>query len=276
MKYGIYFPNFRTYADPRRSADLAREAELAGWDGVFVWDHVWASIGLGPGQPVADPWVMLAAIACTTERVRIGPLVTPVARRRPWKLAREIVTLDHLSNGRVIFGAGLGTPVEEYEAFGENSDAKVRARKLDEGLAIVAGLLSGEPFDFEGDLYSVSQVNFAPRPVQKRIPVWIGGNWPAKPPFRRAARWQGVMPLTSEGFPNPGDLEQAAQFVTSEREADEPFDIVACGFTETASDTGPVASMHNSGATWWLESFHDDLRTWEATLERARQGPPRI
>src|SRR5262245_5406197 len=125
MRHALYVPNSRSYADPRRLADLAHDAEAAGWEGVFIWDHVWTSIGLAPGQPTADAWIALAAMAAATERVLLGPMITPLARRRPWKVARELVTLDHLSGGRMVFGAGLGMPLEEFTAFDEDGDARV-------------------------------------------------------------------------------------------------------------------------------------------------------
>ena len=276
MRFGVYVPNFRSYADPRRLADLARQAEAAGWDGIFIWDHMWMSLGLGPGQPVADPWVALAAIATATERLRLGPMVTPVARRRPWKLARELVTLDHLCGGRVIFGVGLGMPIEEYEAFGESADARTRAHRLDEGLEILAGLLSGQPFSFEGGQFRLREVHFGPSPVQKRIPVWVGGNWPAKPPFRRAARWDGVMPISAHGFPAVEDVAQAAAYVREHRRSNGPYDVVVCGMTRSAMETAPVTAMREVGATWWLESFHDDLMPYDAAVDRIAQGPPRL
>ena len=139
VRFGISVPNFAEYADPRLLTALAREAEAAGWDGFFLWDHI--LIERSWRMPMADPWVALAAIAAATERIRLGPLVTPLARRRPWKVARETVTLDHLSGGRTILGVGLGHPPEaEYAAFGEEPDARVRALKLDEGLDVLTGL----------------------------------------------------------------------------------------------------------------------------------------
>ena len=149
MRFAINVPNFGTYSDPRTAADLAREAEDAGWDGFFVWDHI---LGAREWQvPIADPWVLLSAVAMRTERIRLGPMVTPIPRRRPWKLARETVTLDHLSRGRLVLGVGLGFPPDaEFEQFGEDGDPRVRAAKLDEGLAVLTGLWSGQPFRLRG------------------------------------------------------------------------------------------------------------------------------
>ena len=197
VKHGVDFPPFEEFADPRFMAELAYEAEQAGWDGVFTWDHVW----LGMKEPFADPWVALSAVAMRTERVRIGAMVTPLARRRPWQVARATVSLDHLSDGRLIFGAGLGSPPDtEFGVFGEETDRKIRARKLDEGLDVLAGLWSGEPFSYEGEEYRIDDVTFLPKPMQQpRIPVWVGGQWPNRAPFRRAARWDGAFPTANDG-----------------------------------------------------------------------------
>ena len=168
-------------------------AEQSGWDGVFIWDHV---AYREPGWPVADPQVAVAALAATTKHIRLGVLVVALPRRRPWKVARELASLDVLSGGRASFGAGLGSQaLEEYEAFGEQGDAKVRAERLDEALEVVVGLWSGAPFTYQGKYYTVTNGQFLPRPLQQpRIPVWIAGRWPARRPFARAARWDGVFP----------------------------------------------------------------------------------
>lgn len=277
MRFAVDVTNFRSYADPRRLVDLAREAEAAGWDGFFIWDHVWQSLGLGPGQPAADPWVALGAIAAATERVRLGPMVTPVARRRPWKVARELLTLDHLSGGRVVFGAGLGAPPEEFTAFGEEDDARVRAAKLDEGLEIIRGLLTGEPFSFDGEHYRLTDVHFRPKPVQDRIPVWIGGGALAKRPMQRAARWDGVFPMGSGGgFVLPDEFAEACAFVRQQRTSDGPYDFVVAGLTPSATESTMVAAFRDAGATWWLETLHDDIAPYETALARVRQGPPQL
>ena len=174
MRYGISIPNFGDWADPRTMVGLARDAEAAGWDGFFLWDHIRFT---ATPVPVQDPWVLLSAIAAHTERLILGPMVTPLPRRRPWVVARQAVSLDHLSNGRVLLGIGIGEPVDlEYAAFGEDPDRKVRAEKLDEALAIIAGLWSGEEFSFTGVHYRLEPMRFAPRPVQQpRIPIIVAG-----------------------------------------------------------------------------------------------------
>ena len=155
MRFGVYLPNFGDHAEPARLVELARAAEQAGWSGFFLWDHVQRAGRRGvTGARLVDPWIALAAIAVATERLTLGPLVTPLARRRPWVVARAAVTLDHLSGGRLVLGVGLGAPPEaEFSAFGESPDPRARAEKLDESLAILAGLWRAEPFSFEGVHY---------------------------------------------------------------------------------------------------------------------------
>jgi alkanesulfonate monooxygenase SsuD/methylene tetrahydromethanopterin reductase-like flavin-dependent oxidoreductase (luciferase family) len=186
MQFAVDIPNIGDFADPHTVAELAHEAEECGWDGFFLWDH----IGADWPVPLTDPWVLLAAVALRTSRVRLGPMVTPLPRRRPWKLAREAVTLDHLLRGRLILGVGIGGG-GEYSCFGELDDARAHGAMLDEGLTVLQGLWSGEPFSFSGAHYQIHGAHFLPRPAQAQIPVWVAGIWPNKPPFRRAARWDG-------------------------------------------------------------------------------------
>jgi alkanesulfonate monooxygenase SsuD/methylene tetrahydromethanopterin reductase-like flavin-dependent oxidoreductase (luciferase family) len=281
IRYGISVPNFADYADPRVVAALAREAEAAGWDGFFVWDHMLFMPGFR--EPVADPWILLAAIATATERVRLGPLITPVARRRPWKLARETVTLDHLSNGRLIFGAGLGHPPDaEFAFFGEEGDAQVRAQKLDEGLDILAGLWSGEPFRYGGEQFQIEEVTFLPTPLQApRIPVWVAAYWPRKAPFRRAARWDGVVPgSVGTGWNDLmplADVRAALACIREQRAGDMPFDLVLRGIstgTDRERDRATIAPYAEAGMTWWIEHLHGYRGPFDAMRARIRLGPP--
>lgn len=281
MKYGIYMPPGEDFADPRSLADLAREAEQAGWDGFFIWDHM----VLGCSERVLDPWVGLAAVAMVTSRIRIGTMVTPIPRRRPWKLARETATLDRLSGGRLILGVGIGVGQAEWDDLGEESDLKSRGEMLDEGLQVLTGLWSGQPFSFQGKYYQVKNARFLPTPIQPRIPIWVGGFWPNKAPMRRAARWDGVYPLF-DVWQDPGKLavfKECVAFLRDQRPAVQPFDILAIGSTRTKEDNDPPRAYEAAGATWWMEAVDPwdfgwaDSGPWpiEAMRQRVRLGPPR-
>lgn len=283
MKYSVCMPNFGPFSDPRYVADLARLAESAGWDGFFVWDHVTFRAAERPH--VADPWILLTAVALATERIRLGTLVTPVARRRPSKLARETVTLDRLSGGRLVLGVGLGSPVEdEYGAFGDTTDLRVLADRLDEGLEVLDRLWSGEPVRYEGTQFTVRDVTFTPTPVQHpRIPVWVAGVWPHRRPMRRAARWDGVVPLASDPAnpfrqPTPAELRDVVELVGAERAQagrDGPFDVVVAGGTpgdDARAARAIVAPLADAGATWWNEGL--ESMSPEQVRARIRQGPP--
>lgn len=278
-RFGLFFPNFGPFGDPDVLMMLASEAERSGWDGFFIWDHI--LFEAEDPQNVVDPWVALAGVATATQTIRLGALITPLARRRPWKVARETATLDRLSGGRLIFAAGLGfPPYAEFELFGENADNPLRAEKLDEGLEIVAGLWSGEEFGFSGNQYEIGRTRFLPTPKQQpRPPIWIAGWWPRKAPFRRAARWDGVFPELKEGaVPSPQDLREIIAYVQQHRTRQDAFDVVINGYT--SEDTGEagstVAPYIAEGLTWWLERI-DPTRLF--SVEEARQriaaGPPK-
>jgi alkanesulfonate monooxygenase SsuD/methylene tetrahydromethanopterin reductase-like flavin-dependent oxidoreductase (luciferase family) len=285
MKYGVDVPNFGPLGRARVLADLAADAESAGWDGFFIWDHIARKREF---RDVADPWIALSAIAMRTERVQIGAMITPIARRRPWKLARETATLDQLSNGRLIFGAGLGSvggSQVEWENFGEETDLKKRAEMLDEGLAILAGLWSGQPFSYEGKHFQVNDTEFLPTPAQQpRIPVWIAGMWPNKAPVKRALRWDGYFPIF-EGDVLP-QFKALGAYFDEVRSDDRPFDLIATGKTpgdDAARGAEIVADYAASGATWWIEDlefayFGNDWEhnwTLDTIRERVLQGPPK-
>ena len=278
MRYAIDTPQFGPYSDPRLLAQLAHEAEDAGWDGFFIWDH----INVGWLDPVADPWIALAAMACATQRIRLGPVVTPLPRRAPWKLAREAVTLDQLSNGRLVLGLGLGSDwFAEISTFAGPIDDRVRAEMLDEGIAILSGLWSGEKFSFDGKHYKVRETQFLPVPMQKpRIPIWLAGTWPRKKPFRRAARFDGIVPMSAdiEKLLSPDDVREIAKFVAANRTASTPFDIVVAG--ETPADDKArahdfAASYEDAGATWFLESTLPWKQPLESFRRRIAAGPPK-
>jgi alkanesulfonate monooxygenase SsuD/methylene tetrahydromethanopterin reductase-like flavin-dependent oxidoreductase (luciferase family) len=285
MRYCVNVPIFGQYADVRVLAAMAREAEYAGWDGFFVWDHLqWSGENDGePRQPSIDPWITLAAIVLNTTHIKIGPMVTPVARRRPWKLAREAVTVDHLSNGRLILGVGLGFPAGlEFTDFGEDGDAKVRAEKLDEGLDVLVGLWSGEPFSYNGKHYTLTNAQFLPKPMQQPcIPIWVAGEWPhARAPFRRAARWDGVQPgIDADPARTPAEIEAMCAYITQHRTSTTPFDVVVAGQTTgdgSMTDRQIVQAYADAGVTWWMEAVSHWRGPLDQMRQRIRQGPPRI
>lgn len=270
MQYGFIIPT----GDPLTVADLAREAEEAGWDGAFYWD------GICVGEmDTYDPWVVMATIAMRTEHVRLGAVLTPPARRRPWKLARETVTLDHLSNGRLVLPVGLGALDDGgFSKVGELVDRKVRARLLDESLEILTGLWSGEPFSYEGEHYHIEEMTFRPTPVQRpRIPIWVVGAWPSRKSMNRALRYDGLLACTTRGEVTPDDIRAMKSYVEKNRGENTQFDIVWEGVTpgedpeRAASIVQPFAE---AGATWWMESMWTSPNDPDTLRERIRQGPP--
>ena len=272
MQYGVIIPG----GDLDTILALATEAEAVGWDGVFYWD----GINIPAAGPMYDPWVVLAAIATCTERVRIGAIITPISRRRPWKLARETVTLDHLSHGRLVVPVGLGALDDGgFGKVGEATDLKVRAAMLDEGLEVVTGLWSGQPFSYHGAHYDMEEMTFLPPPVQTpRIPVWIVAAWPRAKSMRRALRYDGILPQKmdgADGAMTPDDIRAMRAFIAEQRAATTPFDIIMEGETpgdDPAQVAATVAPLAEAGATWWMETrWTDGPDTLRA---RIAQGPP--
>ena len=289
MRYGVYVPNFGPYEDARILADLASEAEEAGWDGFFLWDQVSKSTLTPTADPMVDPWVALTAIVLRTHTIRLGTLVTPLPRRRPWMVARETVSLDHLSAGRLIFGVGSGGGYYDFEALGEASDAKTLAALLDEGLEVLTGLWRGEPYRHEGAAYHIKEGQFLPRPVQSpRIPIWVAGMWPAKAPLRRTVRWDGVIPIGRDlplaAMLTTEQMREIVRYVASQPGYTTSFEVVHSGIsggTDAAHDREVVAAYQQVGVTWWLEKILPERwGSWtdwplEAMRARIRQGSPR-
>jgi alkanesulfonate monooxygenase SsuD/methylene tetrahydromethanopterin reductase-like flavin-dependent oxidoreductase (luciferase family) len=277
VRFAINLPAFNAFADARELADLAHDAEDAGWDGFFLWDHLQTA----PNGPVADPWVALSAIAMRTEHIRIGTLVTPLPRRRPWKFARETTTLDHLSHGRLIVGVGIGGDFwREYSAFGEADDDKTHAALLDESLDVVTGLWSGEPFSYQGAHYTVRNAQFLPTPAQApRIPIWVANVWPNKRPLRRAARWDGVYPIHWDGHPmQPDEIREMLAYIHQYRSSDARLEVVVAGYVGNQSPTAATALLRTyseAGVTWWQEGFSPN-DTRDMVRARIRQGPPSL
>jgi len=270
-------------------AELAYEAEEAAWDGFFLWDQVSKSTLTTTIDPMVDPWVALAAIALRTSIIRLGTLVTPLPRRRPWMVARETVSLDHLSAGRLVFGVGAGGGYYDFEALGEVSDAKGLAELLDEGLEVLTGLWSGEQYSHDGIAYHIKEAQFLPRPVQSpRIPIWVANLWPSKAPLRRAARWDGIIPIGRDlplaAMLTPKEMHEIVHSVASQPGYTTPFEIVHSGITggtDAVLDREVVATYQEVGVTWWVEKILPELwGSWtewplEAMRSRIRQGPPR-
>ena len=266
VKFGFQL----TAGDPQTIAGLSAVAENAGWDAVFYWDGV----ALGE-MDVYDPWVVMAAIAMRTDRLRFGAIVTPPSRRRPWKLAREAMTLDRLSGGRLILPIGLGALDDRaFANVGEPTDTRVRAEKLDESLAILDGLWSGEPFGFEGRHYRFGPMTFRPTPVHRpRIPIWVVGVWPHRRSLERAFRWDGILPQTSD----PETIRSIVELARHERAAAGrvgPWDVVVSDVSSDDEESlRRLTELADAGATWWVESDWSD-RPIDAIRSRIVEGPP--
>ncbi|MBF6601201.1 MAG: LLM class flavin-dependent oxidoreductase [Dehalococcoidia bacterium] len=275
MKFGFVLP----FGDARTAALLATEAEASGWDGFFVWEPVWG----------VDAWVSLTAAALRTERIRLGTMLTPLSRMRPWKLASEAATLDNLSGGRVTIAVGLGATDTGFTQFGEVTDRRTRAELLDEGLAIVTGLWRGQPFAFDGRHYHVQPCDFQPPPPpvqQPRIPIWVVGAWPAERSMRRALRYDGLIPSVrgADGAmrqATPDEL-RSMQPTIAERRGDTPYDIVVEGTTPPGDDTAAAAAVRawaDAGATWFNEAMWATPPTPDGLAglrARIASGPPRV
>jgi alkanesulfonate monooxygenase SsuD/methylene tetrahydromethanopterin reductase-like flavin-dependent oxidoreductase (luciferase family) len=283
LRHGIAVPNFR--AEPDDLIDLGVAVEQAGFDGYFLWDHIVFS-NRGNGPPVQDPWSVLAVVAAKTSRVTIGTVITPVPRRRPWQLARQTTTLDRLSNGRVVLGVGIGSPAYgDFGIFHEPSGDRERAELLDEGLDVLAGLWSGEPFSYAGEHLTVDTVRFTPAPVQRpRIPVWVAGVLPAPRPIARAARWDGFVPIRwSEAAgltrPSASDIAEVTGQIAAQRARagsdSAGYDMVVWAEVapEPAALPGLARPYADAGATWWIETARPEPDWWEGIQARVKAGP---
>lgn len=278
MKYGFIV----TAGDPQTVAELAAQAEAAGWDGVFTFD----AIAIGE-QDLYDPWVVMAAMAMRTSGVRIGAILTPPARRRPWKLARETMSLDRLSGGRLVLPVGLGTLDDAgFGNVGEPTEARTRAELLDESLAILEGLWSGEPFAFDGRHFRFGPMTLRPTPVQQpRIPIWVAAAWPRERSMRRAIRYDGILPQVldeqgRQGELTPAILAEIAAHAHRERAAaglPAAFDLITEGRTprDPARAGDVVRPWADAGATWWMEADWVSA-TVDSLRSRIAAGPPRL
>ena len=285
MRFGLSLPCFGPGVDAAVVADWAVAAERAGWDGFFLWDHLFA-FQPGPVETV-DPWIALAAAACATTTIRLGTLVTPLPRRRPVVVARQTATLDRLSGGRLTLGVGTGAFPFEWEYCGEQPDHRIRGEMLDEHLALLDRLWTGEPVHHEGRHYRTAGPDWSaichPPPLQRpRIPVWVGGTWPGTRPFLRAARWDGVVPMRTDRPWEVSDTAAVAERMRSLRKEAGPFDLAVPGESDGA-DPGRAeghAQHAEAGATWWIEAVHPwrkdlstELRWPAAARQRIDSGP---
>ena len=277
MKHGIIL----TTGTLDEMIGMAVEAEAAGWDGIFYWD----AIAIGGYAPIYDPWVTMAGFAAATERVTLGAIITPPSRRRPWKLAKETATLDHLSHGRLVMPVGLGVLEDQgYRNTGEETDLRTRAEMLDESLEILTRAWTGEPFSFSGKHYQVSEMQQQPGSFQQpRIPIWVVGVWPRPKSMARAFRYDGVIPQYAEdegiiSHTNPDRVRAIAAAAREQRPADAgPFDIIAEGISpadDPAAARALIAPYAEAGATWWIESRWQG-ETVDSLRARILAGPAR-
>jgi alkanesulfonate monooxygenase SsuD/methylene tetrahydromethanopterin reductase-like flavin-dependent oxidoreductase (luciferase family) len=269
MKAGIVI----NMGDPLAQVELAARAEAAGWDGVFTYD----AIDIG-GADMYDPWALLGAMALATSRVTLGAIVFAPTRRRPWKLAREAMTVDHLSRGRLVLPVGLGALDDHgFGNVGETTAVRDRAAILDETLTILDGLWSGEPHAHAGVHYRFGPMTFRPRPVQRpRIPIWVVGAWPSERSMARAVRWDGVVLQTQD----LAEVRAVADHVCQRRaEAgrSESFDIVAQGTTPPDAEAAAAVArpFAEAGATWWIDADWQGA-TPASVAARVAAGPPRV
>jgi len=276
MHFGVFLPPFAEFAEPNRVVALSQQVEESSWDGLFLWDHMLAA----PGMPVADPWVIMAAVATVTQRIRLGALVTPLPRRRPWVLSRQLATLDQLSDGRLIGGIGLGDDGwSEFSSFGEAADPIIRGQMLDEALELIQRFLSGEAVSFHGRHYVVDSPPLLPRPRQDPLPIWGAVRWPNRKPLARIAKLDGCFPIfaTSGGLPPPAPADVAAlhaQLVDLGARSD--IDIaVRCALSleDPCAVPETVAALEHAGVTWILEGFPPGAAP-ERVASVVSNGPP--
>jgi alkanesulfonate monooxygenase SsuD/methylene tetrahydromethanopterin reductase-like flavin-dependent oxidoreductase (luciferase family) len=268
VKRGLYVAPFGELSDVAALAAIAAEAEASGWEGFFVWDHVMTHGGLA----VADPWIALTAVAIATQRMTLGAMVTPLARRRPWDVARQVAVIDRLSGGRMVFGAGLGGDSRrELTAFGEERDPRARAALLDEALELTVELWSGEPVSHAGPAFHLDEAIVQPTP-QRRPPVWIACVWPHRRPLRRAARSDGLFPVSHVNALSADELTEMLRIVGEHRAADAgPFDLVVVG--NERADAARLAELSAAGTTWWVQGFGEQPRLADVHAAAAA-GPP--
>ena len=273
INFGIYIANHGISAEPQDYIDLAIAAEENNWNGFFLWDHIHSD----EKHDVLDPFIILSAIASNTKSLKIGTMITPLARRRPWQIARQVTTLDRLSNGRFILGVGLGDPAD-FDPFFEDSNPKIRKEKLEESLVILQKLWKGELFSFSGKHFNLKDVIFLPKPKQETIPIWVGGEWPNKGPFRRAAKFQGVFPLKAggeEALLEPEDIIEIKNFISTYRNVKNDMDIAQIIVSSINKDENDWINAYiNAGITWGMECIWPGRISVKDMFALIESGPP--
>ncbi len=268
MRHALFVPPFDGLAEPDRLVELAVVAEEAGWDGLFLWDHLLFPYGEGV-RDVLDPYVCLGAIAAATSRLVLGPMVTPLVRRRPAVLARQALTVERLSRGRLVLGLGIGDDAEpglELSRFGDLVDARERGRALDEGLVVLRGLLSGEVVDHDGEFYRARDVSFQPTSLRPGgIPIWLAARWPNRPPIRRAARFDGVVVI---GLPGPSAVDELRTQLSGAGADLGSFELVAL---RTEGDD--ASAWSRAGVTWLMTLIGPFGIVAGDAVALARRGP---
>jgi alkanesulfonate monooxygenase SsuD/methylene tetrahydromethanopterin reductase-like flavin-dependent oxidoreductase (luciferase family) len=270
VNFGFVLP----YGDAATAAELAAAAEGSGWDGFFVWEPVWG----------IDAWVCLTAAAMRTSAIRLGTMLSPLSRMRPWKLAGEAATLDNLSGGRVILAVGLGAIDSGFAEFGEETDRRVRAELLDESLDIIDGLWTGQPFSYDGKHYRVRLVESMPPPPpplqQPRIPIWVVGAWNRPQSMKRALRYDGILPQVKQGeeFSEVTPDIVAAVATAAATSRGTPIDVIVEGTTgkDAAAEGNRLAALELAGATWWIEGMWDARDDLSRVRSRIGAGPPGV
>ncbi len=276
MKFGLFVPPFFGLADPHLIAELAAEAEGSGWDGFFLWDHMLA----GEGTPIADPWVSMAAMAGMTRTIHMGTMVTPLSRRRPWVMARQIATLDRLCDGRLVVGIGLGDDGwQEFSSFGEETDPIRRGVALDESLTVLRGLLTGKPVSFSGTTHRVGSTALLP---PAPVPFWAAGRWPRRRPLARAARLEGFFPIfrqpDRDRAPAQADL-LAIQAELGARHVPPGYDLAVTWSFPRGGDPTPLRDdlrrVEEAGVTWALHGLPPRPLPVDLVRTVVTAGPPR-
>jgi alkanesulfonate monooxygenase SsuD/methylene tetrahydromethanopterin reductase-like flavin-dependent oxidoreductase (luciferase family) len=291
MRFGVTLPNLGLADVPSAFVRLAQMAESAGWDGVFVWDtfggREYDEAYRSNAQLRApwEPWTLLASVVASTTRVRLGTMVTPVTRRRPWNLADAIATLDQLSGGRVTLSVSLGwVPDAAFQRAGEELSRPIRARRLDEALTVMCAMWAGEPVTFEGEYFSIDRFPGVPTHQRPRVPIWVVGAWPRRASMERALRFDGLIPAVwkdNGGWlqPSPDQLDEIVGDI-GPRTPTRDFDVVVEGNTRSDTDVSTVAAYRDAGASWWLEGVWKFLdyggQALDAMMGRIEAGPPRL